>query len=573
MRIYHSALLTLDSAVAHLNHFCSVLPNASHLTHTPIYDIDPPDLPEGWHSLEHTVNSLPYQGPWGSTVTLPKLVPARLRIFSTDREYPTKRSAHRHVAFKAYRALYETGLLNDNLLPLTSVVEPDLEEEVKALLEDVGKRSGTASVTVQMDPWAPADSSDVWWCSELAIDGLPPLHMITRKQPSELSEEEFPTLYRPGYHPIKVRIRPVGTAKLSGRRIMRAQEFTRRILWQIYGARMSWDDLHFAYLFIPANDVDESPEWVARRSWLDNFNASLGQSDGEASFNANAEAFGKHFSFPNDLTIIQERGQGMKNFKFLRWRFEPVSPDEEQVLRERYSFSIDDQIIPPFLVVQRIPRRMNFLTVEDAAKSIVREGKHSTETELLLRAKFSTVTLISAVDTDYAILLPSIIRYLSMAMTVSSLRTTLLTPSLANIPMNLLRAAITAPVSQERVNYQRLETLGDTVLKFIVGVQLLSEYPLWHEGYLTKKKDHSVSNFRLAKEAHAKGLYRWIIRDRFLAQKWKPHYLRVDDTKIEGAPNSSDPVEDNPDHCQQLSTKMLADVGSSLLACFSKMFR
>jgi len=458
--------------------------------------------------------------------------------------------------------LYAAGLLNDHLLPLTSVIEPDLEEEVKALLEDVGKRSGTASVTSQMDPWTPANSSHSWWCSELHIDGLPPLYMITRNQIIELTDGECPTLYRPGHHPIKVGIRPAAMVKLSGERIIKAQEFTRRILWQIYCTRMSWDDLHFAYLFLPLNDVDKSPEWVTRLSWLDDFTASTERSDREA-FYANAEAFGEHFSFPNDLTMVQDRGKGVKNFKFLRWRFEPVSPDEEQVLRERYSFSADDRIVPPFLVVQRFPRRMNFLTAKDAEKSIVQEGKHSTEIELLLRARFSTVSLISAVDVDYAFLLPSIIRYLSIAMTVSSLRTTLLTPSLAGIPMTLLRAAITAPVSQEHINYQRLETLGDTVLKFVVGVQLLSEYPLWHEGYLTKKKDHSVSNFRLAKDAHAKGLYRWIIRDRFLAQKWKPHYLPVDDTKIEGASNNSESMEKNPDDRQQLSTKMLADVGSS----------
>ena len=59
-----------------------------------------------------------------------------------------------------------------------------------------------------------------------------------------------------------------------------------------------------------------------------------------------------------------------------------------------------------------------------------------------------------------------------------------------------------------------METLGDAVLKIITAIQLLGEYPLWHEGYLTKKKDHTVSNVRLAKVDIAKGLYRWIIRGR-----------------------------------------------------------
>ena len=134
-------------------------------------------------------------------------------------------------------------------------------------------------------------------------------------------------------------------------------------------------------------------------------------------------------------------------------------------------------------------------------------------------------------------------------MTISSLRTGLLTSNLAQIPFGLLRTTITALVAQDIVHYQRLETVGDTVLKFIVGVQLLTQYPLWHEGYLTKKKDHIVSNVKLAKEAHSKGLYYWIIRNRFLAKKWTPLYFP--------APMNEIGVEE----FQQLSTKMLADVG------------
>jgi len=163
--------------------------------------------------MEHRSESMmPYRGPYGSTVTLPRQLPADLRVFSTARIHPTKRAAHRRVAFKAYLALYRDGLLNDFLLPL---VERDLEEEVKALLKDVEKRAGTASVTGQMNPWAPIGEADIWWCTEIAIDGLPPLHMITRTQPPNLPEHEFPTLYHPHRHPFKVGIRVADTVDLS----------------------------------------------------------------------------------------------------------------------------------------------------------------------------------------------------------------------------------------------------------------------------------------------------------------------------------------------------------------------
>ena len=189
---------------------------------------------------------------------------------------------------------------------------------------------------------------------------------------------------------------------------------------------------------------------------------------------ANAKLFGETFSYPTDLTIIRERGSEGRLYRFLRWNFDPASPEEEQEIRVRgrgEPLPEDEVIELPFIVAQNFPRRMN---------------------------------------------------YLSIAMTVSSLRVELFTSNLAQIPFDLLRTAITAPVAQDIVNYQRLETLGDTVLKFIVTMQLLAQFPLWHEGYLAMKKDHIVSNVKLAKEAHSKRLYYWIIRDPFSAQKWKP---------------------------------------------------
>jgi len=230
---------------------------------------------------------------------------------------------------------------------------------------------------------------------------------------------------------------------------------------------MTWDELNFAYLFLPVKDANESTEWMRRRSWLDSLNSQKRLISPEVALHANAAAFGKEFGFPDDLTIIQEYGRRVKNYRFLRWRFDPPSPDEERILRERYPFSMKDL---PLLAVKRFPHRMNFLV-----PFVPQEGKHSTEIELLFRPEFSTVNFLSANDTDYAMLLPSVIRHLSMAMIVSSLRTALLTPSLAKIALHLLTTAVTTPAAGAHFDYQRLETLGDTVLKFAAGLQLLAD--------------------------------------------------------------------------------------------------
>ena len=75
--IAYRAVLTLDSVTSHLNHFCAILPNAAYGGQLALYDLDPPDYPEDWHSQQDRSKDLPpYAGPWGATVTLPRCLPA-----------------------------------------------------------------------------------------------------------------------------------------------------------------------------------------------------------------------------------------------------------------------------------------------------------------------------------------------------------------------------------------------------------------------------------------------------------------------------------------------------------------
>ena len=271
---------------------------------------------------------------------------------------------------------------------------------------------------------------------------------------------------------------------------------------------MKWDQLDFSYLLLPSDSKSmDQAKWRKRRKWLAQINESLDSVHSEELF-ADAELFGKEFLYPTDVSIVRNGVQFAKPFQFIRWRFEPLDPQEAGELLEYYERSCEVDITYPLLVVQTLPSRTNFLLPTNP-----KPEQRSQPKTLLLLPEYSTITLLSTAETEYAFLLPSVLRWFAMTRTTYSLRETLFSGSLLyGIPLELLTVATTAPVSQEKHNYQRLETLGDTVLKFVTGVQLLAEYPLWHEGYLTKKKDHAVSNVRLAKEDILKGLFRWIIR-------------------------------------------------------------
>ncbi|EPS97507.1 hypothetical protein FOMPIDRAFT_1031930 [Fomitopsis schrenkii] len=476
------AVVTLNSVTSHLNHFCAVLPNVAYGDQLALYDLDPPDYPEDWHSQQDRNKDLPpYPGPWGATVTLPRCLPAHLRVFSTPREHRTKRLAQKHAAFTAYINLYEAKLLDDHLMPLMSAMEPDEAEEVNTLLADIEKRASTEKVSVQMDPWTTNTDEETWWKAEVLIEGLPALTMLTRNPLSQFAEEEMPTIYSPGRRATHVLIRPIGRADVDEAYLERARTYTYRLFWTLYFARMKPEDRQFAYLFLPVVNGLSEQVWEERRSW--------------------------HSSAPTR---------------------------DEETLREQYDGFPDSDITFPLLQVKELPQRANFLV--PLASNTAGLGRDEV---IYLLPRYATVELISKVDLQYAMYLPSILRWISSAFTVMSLRDELLCAgAVAQIPIDPLRIAITAPVAQEmmsdeQLNYQRLETLGDCVLKCMVSTQLYVEHPLWHEGYLARRKDHAA--------AIEKGLYKWIIRDRFV------------------------PGNKRKKQTQELSTKVLADVVEAML--------
>ena len=85
--------MTLRSAISHLTHFCSVIPNTVHVDNRPLFNVDPPGLSEGCRRFS-TGPCKPYLG--GSKVTLPCALPIPLeeRTFSVPVIYKSIMSAH-----------------------------------------------------------------------------------------------------------------------------------------------------------------------------------------------------------------------------------------------------------------------------------------------------------------------------------------------------------------------------------------------------------------------------------------------------------------------------------------------
>ncbi|KAJ1922342.1 Dicer-like protein 1 [Mycoemilia scoparia] len=126
---------------------------------------------------------------------------------------------------------------------------------------------------------------------------------------------------------------------------------------------------------------------------------------------------------------------------------------------------------------------------------------------------------------------------------------------------HLLRQALTSGVVSSD-NYQRLELLGDSVLKLIVTSVLFSMFPGEDEGKLSACRSQVVSNKNLCRVAKENGFEKYLWHSKFHRKSWLPPSKGWE---IEGyhAPDQ------NIEHKPVISDKMYADLIESVLgACY-----
>ena len=542
------------------------MPTAGYGGCLPVFETDPPEFPENWHAAPYrTTGAAPaILGPYGATVHLPRHLPPELRVFSTPRIHPNKNSAKRHVAFQAYKALYEfpeEKWLNDNLLPLSH-----LEEDMEALFAGgIEKRKGFSVAAVQMNPWFSEGDELRWWAFKLGMEGLQDMVFIVRRELPRLSDEELPVLYIPGRGAVKVNVEPLGSIEDLRFTLEDARQFTRRLLWRVPGSRstLKWTETDFEYLLHPLGEVKE-PVWDERWQW-----ACKGADGPPDDAFLVVDLFAKNFDYPTDITFVQtSRKRG--DYRFIRWRNEQLSEKEEERVRYEYeNRKVSDLDITYPLLEVRARGRKDLTIPFPVNSDKVRSDVYHNDTEYLV-ASHTRLLLASPDRSRWAGTLPSLFRQMSINYTVISFRDTLLTSTpLYNIPLESLTTALSAPAAMTPTDYERMETLGDTVLKLLASIQVMADHPFWHEGYLTSRKDHVVANVSLARAATEKGLPQWIIRDRFVPTRWLPLLHQKDeipeDEAVEGEEEKKEDENQKEEKKADLSTKTIADVVEALI--------
>ncbi|KAM0325326.1 hypothetical protein ACHAQA_007311 [Verticillium albo-atrum] len=206
----------------------------------------------------------------------------------------------------------------------------------------------------------------------------------------------------------------------------------------------------------------------------------------------------------------------------------------------------------PYLALKRWSRRTDFLHPQNVGAHAheLTSSKPYARVYPVEWAKIDTVPLDHAY---FGALIPSILHHIEVRLVAEQLSSSLLRNLDLSDP-SLVLTAISTKAAAEATDYERVELLGDSILKLCTTLNVAALHPDWPEGYLSRQKDGLVSNSRLHRATLDSGLDKFILTESFTGRKWRPMY--VDDLLEKG------PIDSGP---RFMSSKTLADIVEALI--------
>jgi dsRNA-specific ribonuclease len=494
-----NARLPAEDAMQHLHHFCAVLPVDQYVDNRPMF------------SFEEDASGL-VRG----TVTLPNSVHPAVRRIQGKSCWRTERAARKETAFQAYKALYEYGLVNDNLLPLTRKPELRFAEEtdVPAIVD------GSA----QYDPYV--ELAHAWSSSQ------PQLYRTTitvSNRNTGMREEDLSMsiiLPRSTAMPDPINLywesdvtfvatfaspEPLEGLTIDTVKIM--QEIT-AIYLQAPSSRVQPAAREYVALFAPNIPHEQFKDWSSR-------------------YDGTEQAVDIHTRDASTppTGIIRDRAKYSEPRLFKKW----IIPDDDP----KRALEIE---------CQSIPRRRNFL--QRGSIPVPGEDGEPVSKIYQMPAVGCTIDRLPASKAMFGLLISALLDRFEATLVAHRLNQTIL-KGVGIENLSHVLTAITTPIAQANTHYQLYEFFGDSVLKFTVSCQLFFAQPTWHEGYLSESRDKLIKNKRLARAALDTGLDSFILTDRFTPRKWDAPRVSQKSTYI---PNK-----------RKISMKVLADVVEALI--------
>ena len=414
------------------------------------------------------------------------------------------------ASFVSYVALHKKGLVNDNLLPLGHMSSD--------LMGEMPTRSSLTNASPRLNPWSlPLDGRPRWSRSLIEVE-------VSGKVQGRLS------MYLPLEPPPMASIPIHWTPRVKGFiRVFKDETSIDHSHAPAAGTVYSSDMLEHARR---ATTILLDTVLPSRRlePGKDDFLVLFEPSDSEACTGTSpaSDIITRNTLHKlNDYGLVKVKGQEGRSYVFQG--IAPTPAGSRQTLR---------------INAQRFPSKHDILHRPD----ILAPSEDLPIVELSLGD--CDITALPARYAVSAACIPAILHCLENAMIARELQQTLLAP-VGIDDLDLIIEATTSSGASHDKHYERLEYLGDAVLKYLTHVQLMAQYPHWPEGLLTGTKGRTNGNNSLADSALRTGLDRFVSTQFFRASKWRPPYTSdITTTQVKEV---------------KLSTKTLADVVEALI--------
>ncbi|KAK2047429.1 RNase3 domain-containing protein [Colletotrichum somersetense] len=495
------AVLDPDNAKQHLDHLCRMLSPGEFIDWRPDYIIK--KLGAG---VAPDIRAI---------VVLPSYLPSHVRTTKSQMAWKSEKNATKDAAFQAYVALYKAGLVNDNLLPFRP----------EDFVPGIGKVPAILQVNGLLNAWIKV--AEAWKLG----DSLR-LTRILLKDSAGVLQGEYDMvlpLWIPGLQTMPVHLDYDTTWSL---------EFGEQLPIEI--DELTGKDDTAVLLALPYSHrwMPTDAQQVVRFSVADGADLSITQ--------IGVNQFVQGQMSAHDLTCFIRDQSGCPH------TYDGIiahKPAPQSVQKTFYEFETAPEDVP-YIALKKWSRRSDFLhrPQSDPGQS----PSSSKPYNRVYPMPWAKVDTIPAKYAQFGVLIPSILHRIETHLVARELSLGLLRPLAISDP-SLLLTAISTGSAAEPTNYERIEFLGDSILKFSATINVAALNPHWPERLLSFHKDGIVSNSTLCKAAVKHGLDRYILTKPFTGQKWRPIY--VDSILSRGEDKST----------RKMSTKTLADIVEALI--------
>ncbi|KAF9501149.1 hypothetical protein BDN71DRAFT_1439412 [Pleurotus eryngii] len=534
------ATLNYDNAINLLNHLCALIPcDAFTPTHRPKY--------EPIATAEQPVSDAPLPVDacgYACTLRLPPslpLPPTHLTFAGPVKL--SKKEAKRAVAFKAVKALREFDVFDAYLLPTSKGSSQRGKKGIKGKFDvdgrgyvDVGGIPPMMNVDVR-NPWHMGSPSRglspsgcegrMLWLHAVWINGtrsagivsevpLPPCEAWTERR-------DFFRMNKP--RPLDLR-REIGPGETEEELCERMAKYTTSGIWyRVMGRPV---DGHPSFYIVPL--VAEAPYPRVDFHALCKFAVHpYGNYDWSG-------ITPEHY----DRLFVMNNNQHGRPYLLRRIRHDispqtsPPPGSREDAFPSFYEYWIDrwkrrkrEARVPedgPLIEVYRLPRYRDSKYFQDPQDLTVETVYGASDGAIIPQGSCAWLDLPQAMLKTFEILPVLAHRIID----VYRARCARLDFGLPAIRTNLQVEAFTIPSADAPYSNQRLETLGDSVLKLCVTVHSFNKYPHRHEGQLSALRQSTISNQCLMARAKEVGLESYLISEQLDLAIW-PHSQGIGD--------------------------------------------